>query len=152
MGNRLTSNQKKEYAKELYTNNARITLAEIAAKVGLTEETIARWIKKEGLEKLRRIQLASREDQLHNLYRQLAALNTHIDDKPPGEQFPDSKQADVLSKLACAIKGLEGEVNLAALLETGKGLASSARFWCSQMRTVCATPSSVTAKSLAVSP
>ena len=123
----LTIAQKKDWAKLLYTTDTRITIPEIAARVNLPEEILNDWVKDEGLEAMRYGELAGRDRQLRNLYSQLNALNEAINQKPYGARYPDSKQADVLSKISSSIKGLESEVNLAALLEAGKGFLNHVR-------------------------
>lgn len=127
MNQRLSLDQKKELAKMLYIKDNDITLAEVAAKVGLTEETLTRWAKQEGLQQLRESVLAGRDEQLRILNRQLVALNTAIEQKPPGARYPDSKQADILSKIAAAIKNLENEVNLTSAMEVGKAFITYVR-------------------------
>jgi transposase-like protein len=127
MNQRLSLDQKKELAKILYIKDSGMTLAEIAGKVGLTEETLRRWVKQEGLEQMRESELAGRAEQLRILNRQLNALNTAIEQKPPDARYPDSKQADILSKIAAAIKGLENEVNLTAAIDVGKAFITYVR-------------------------
>ena len=56
------------------------------------------------------------EEQLKNLYRQLAELNNAIMGKPEGERFPNAAEADTISKLSNAIKKLETEVGLADII------------------------------------
>lgn len=58
----------------------------------------------------------TREEQLKNLYRQLAELNNAIMGKPEGERFPNAAEADTISKLSNAIKKLETEVGLADII------------------------------------
>jgi transposase-like protein len=127
MNQRLSLDQKKELAKALYIKDSGITLAEVAARVGVSEQSLTRWAKQEGLQQLREGEFAGRSEQLRILNKQLAELNAAIDQKPPGARYPDSKQADILSKISRAIKSLENEVNFAALLETGKGFLNYVR-------------------------
>ena len=121
MAEKLTINQKKEWAKLLYTKDAGITQKEIAVKVEVSEKTIGNWVKDGGWEQMRQSLLLSRDEQLRNLNEQWNELNRAIKKKPAGERFPDSKEADILSKLSNAIKNLETEVNLTGAMDAGKG-------------------------------
>lgn len=111
----LTNGQKKEWAKTLYTKET-LTQAEIAERVGVSRVTVNNWINKENWEQLKASMTITREEQLKNLYRQLAELNGAIMDKPAGERFPSTAEADTISKLSNAIKKLETEVGLADII------------------------------------
>ena len=103
MADKLTINQKKEWAKLLFIKDANITQKEIATKVEVSERSISKWVNEDGWEQLRQSNLLSREEQLRNLNEQWNELNKAIKNKPKGERFPDSKEADILSKLSNAI-------------------------------------------------
>jgi hypothetical protein len=113
----LTIDQLKEFATLLYTKDNRITVIEIAGMVGVPEETIDEWVKQAGLDKQRAAELTRRQTQVYSIYAQLNAINTAIKQKPPGERYPDSKQADIISKLVATIRAIENEVSLAAVLD-----------------------------------
>ena len=127
MADKLTINHKKDYAKLLFIKDAGITQKEIAAKVEISEKTIGKWIKEEGWEQLRQSTLLSRDVQLQNLNEQWNELNRAIKKKPAGERFPDSKEADILSKLSNAIKNLETEIDLTGAMDAGKGFIQYVR-------------------------
>ena len=74
------------------------------------------WIGKGNWEQLKASITITREEQLKNLYRQLAELNNAIMGKPEGERFPNAAEADTISKLSNAIKKLETEVGLADII------------------------------------
>ena len=105
----LTNEQKKAWAKTLYTRET-LTQAEIAERVGVSRVTVNNWIGKGNWEQLKASITITREEQLKNLYRQLAEL------KPEGERFPNAAEADTISKLSNAIKKLETEVGLADII------------------------------------
>lgn len=105
----LTNEQKKAWAKTLYTRET-LTQAEIAERVGVSRVTVNNWIGKGNWEQLKASITITREEQLKNLYRQLAELNNAIMGKPEGERFPNAAEADTISKLSNAIKKLETEV------------------------------------------
>ena len=102
----LTNEQKKAWAKTLYTRET-LTQAEIAERVGVSRVTVNNWIGKGNWEQLKASITITREEQLKNLYRQLAELNNAIMGKP---------EADTISKLSNAIKKLETEVGLADII------------------------------------
>ena len=102
----LTNEQKKAWAKTLYTRET-LTQAEIAERVGVSRVTVNNWIGKGNWEQLKASITITREEQLKNLYRQLAELNNAIMGKPEGERFPNAAEADTISKLSNAIKKLE---------------------------------------------
>ena len=111
----LTNEQKKAWAKTLYTRET-LTQAEIAERVGVSRVTVNNWIGKGNWEQLKASITITREEQLKNLYRQLAELNNAIMGKPEGERFPNAAEADTISKLSNAIKKLETEVGLADII------------------------------------
>lgn len=106
----LTNEQKKAWAKTLYTRET-LTQAEIAERVGVSRVTVNNY-----WEQLKASITITREEQLKNLYRQLAELNNAIMGKPEGERFPNAAEADTISKLSNAIKKLETEVGLADII------------------------------------
>ncbi|MGL4520807.1 MAG: helix-turn-helix domain-containing protein [Phocaeicola sp.] len=111
MSTNISNTQKKELAKILYTKE-NLTQAEIAERVGTSRVTIGKWIKNENWEMLKVSITITKEEQLKNLYRQLAELNDVIAQRPVGERFPSAGEADTISKLANAIKKMETEVGL----------------------------------------
>ncbi len=111
----LTNAQKKDWAKMLYTKET-LTQAEIAERVGVSRITVNNWINKGNWEHLKVSVTITREEQLKNLYRQLAELNVSISERPQGERFPNTAEADTISKLSNAIKKMETEVGLADII------------------------------------
>ena len=99
--------QEREYARILYVNE-RITFKEIAERTGVTEKTIGKWAELDNWAKLRKSLLTTKEAQLVHWYNQLEAMNENIAkrDLP----VPDSKEADVMSKITSNIQRLETEI------------------------------------------
>ena len=58
----------------------------------------------------------TREEQVANLYRQVAEINRKIADKPEGERFASNAEADILGKLSAAIKKMETDVGIADII------------------------------------
>ena len=111
MNKALTNTQKKEWAQLLYCKES-LTQAEIAERVGVSRVTVNNWINKGNWEMLKVSITITKEEQLKNLYRQLTELNDSISKRKAGERFPNAKDADVIAKLAAAIKALETEIGL----------------------------------------
>lgn len=111
----LTNEQKKDWAKMLYTKET-LTQAEIAERVGVSRVTVNNWINKGNWEQLKTSVTMTREEQLKNQYRQLAELNEAISKKPIGQRYPNTAEADTISKITNAIKKMETEVGLSDII------------------------------------
>ena len=114
----LTSQQKKDYARTLYLKD-NLTQQGIADKVGVSRQTIIRWMAAGQWEKLKVGITLGREQQIANLHRQVMELNNLILSRPEGERFANPAEADTLGKLAAAIKKMETEVGIADLVNVG---------------------------------
>lgn len=114
----LTNQQKKAWAKTLFLKE-NLTIIEIAERVGASRQTISRWIKVEKWETLKTSLTLTREEQIAMLYRQVAEINKSIAERPEGERFATSKEADVLGKLASAINKMESDVGIKDICEVG---------------------------------
>lgn len=111
-----TIEEKKAYAKILYTReqlNGKI----VAARVGVAEKTISKWVNEGKWRDLRNRLLVSKENQINLLYGQLEQLNRAIQENDNG--YPDTKQADIQVKVTAAIRSLETDMNIADLVEAG---------------------------------
>lgn len=111
----MTKQQRKDYAKILYTTE-RLTQEEIAERVGVTRATVNRWINGEHWEELRTSLTITKEEQLKNIYKQLANLNDDISKREEGKRFATSTEADTLVKYASAIQKLENDVGLSDVI------------------------------------
>lgn len=110
-----TIKQKKELAKLLFLKE-NLTQKEIAQKSGVSEVTISKWIKNEKWENLKTSLSITREEQLANLYRQIAAINEVIAGREDGKRFPNAKEADSINKIAGAIEKMERDTGLADII------------------------------------
>ena len=111
----LTTTQKKEWAKTLYLKE-NLTQQEIADRVGVTRVTVNSWINKEKWEEQKTGITLTREEQVANLYRQVAEINRAIADRPVGERYANSKEADILGKLSSSIEKMEKDVGIADII------------------------------------
>jgi transcriptional regulator with XRE-family HTH domain len=105
---RMTNQQKKEWAKLLYTKEQMLQ-KEIAEKVGVTPKTVSKWVTTEMWDKLRISLSVTREEQLSHLYSHLSEINASIASREDGERFPNAKEADTITKLSSSIDKLERE-------------------------------------------
>jgi transcriptional regulator with XRE-family HTH domain len=113
----LSRSQKQELAQLLYTRGD-LSQKEVAAKVGVSEATMSKWAKADGgaWGSLRLLASRAVDAQLVSLGRQLDELNAAIAAREPGSRYPTSKEADILGKLAAAIKKLKNEVDAGDIL------------------------------------
>jgi DNA-binding transcriptional regulator LsrR (DeoR family) len=105
--------EKQEWAKTLYLSE-NLTQQEISDKIGVSRNTINRWIKNGKWEDLKTSFTVTREQQLQRLYLQIAEINKVIAGRE--RKYPDSKEADMISKLAVAIDKLERESSLSDII------------------------------------
>ena len=114
----LTIKQKKEWAAMLYLKE-NLTQAEIAEKVGVSKVTMHKWVKGEKWEERKAGITLTREEQIKNLYRQVAEINDVIAGREKGKRFATTGEADTLSKLSGAIKKMETETGIADIISVG---------------------------------
>ena len=108
----LTNHQKMECAKTLYLRE-NLTQQEIADRVGCSRVTVSNWVRAGKWEEQKVGITLTRQEQVGNLYRQVAEINRSIANRPEGERFATSKEADILGKLAAAISKMEQEIGIA---------------------------------------
>jgi len=112
----LTLTKKREWAKLLYIQSNK-TQKEIANTVGITEKTLGNWIKKEKWEELKAIDTITKIKERKRLLMQINELNNKIETREPGNKFPDSKEADVLSKLSATVNNLDSNTPLNVIID-----------------------------------
>ena len=116
----LTNAQKKEWAKTLYLKE-NLTQQEIADRVGVSRVSVSNWVRAGKWEEQKAGLTLTRQEQVANLYRQVAEINKAIAERPEGERFPSSKEADILGKLSAAIRNMEQEVGIADIISVLTG-------------------------------
>lgn len=116
----LTNAQKKEWAKTLYLRE-NLTQQEIADRVGVSRVTVSNWVRSGKWEEQKVGITLTRQEQVGNLYRQVAEINRCIASRDEGERFATSKEADILGKLAAAISKMEQEVGIADIISVLTG-------------------------------
>jgi len=85
---------------------------EIAEKIGVSTVSVNRWSRDDHWENLKKNLVNSKNERLSELYNELAAFNAMIKERPEGERFPNSKEADVRRKLIRDIADLERKYNI----------------------------------------
>lgn len=118
MATELSIAQKKEYASVLYLKD-NLTQQEIADKVGVSRQTLSKWIKAEKWEERKVGVTLTREEQIANLHRQVAEINKVIMEREAGKRFSTPAEADTLGKLAAAIRKMESDVGIADIISVG---------------------------------
>ena len=98
------------------------TTGEFAKLCGVSKQTLCKWVKTEKWEELKASVSLTREEQLANLYRQVAEINKAIAGREEGERFATSKEADTINKLAAAIEKMEKETGIADIISVSKGI------------------------------
>nr|DAG14049.1 MAG TPA: Transcriptional regulator, contains sigma factor-related N-terminal domain [Caudoviricetes sp.] len=114
----LTNQQKKDYARMLYLKE-NLTQQEIAERVGVSRQTLSRWMGAGKWEEMKTGLTLTREQQIGELHRQVAEINRVIREREPGKRFATPAEADTLGKLAATIKKLETDVGISDLISVG---------------------------------
>lgn len=109
----LTIKERKEWAKTVYIAEATITQKALAVRVGVSENTIGKWIKENNWENLRINLTLTREEQYQCILLELKQLNESIALKPEGQRYADAKQADARRKMIKDLKDLETKASIA---------------------------------------
>jgi transcriptional regulator with XRE-family HTH domain len=112
----MTNDQKMEFAKLLFVRE-RLTQKEVAERVGVSEQTMSKWVRTNGWERLRRSLLTTKQEQIAMLYDQLDAINQAISQRK--ERVANNKEADVISKLTAAIRNMETDISIGEVVECG---------------------------------
>jgi transposase len=110
----------KQYLAKVLFTTQKLEQKIVAKKVGISEQTMSKWVNEFGWKVLRNRLLVGKEEVLTNLYEQLEELNTHIKEKPKGERYGNNKEADVLIKLTASIRNLETELAIADIVGAGQ--------------------------------
>lgn len=117
----LKKTEKQDYAKMLYLDaSQKLTIKEIAERVGVRPGTVSAWIKKGTWDKLRKSLLVTRQVIITNWYDQIERLNDAIGIRD--EPWPTGTEANTLAQLATNIKKLETETSIAEIFEVGTSL------------------------------
>lgn len=107
--------QKKDYAQLLFVRE-RLTQKEVAQRVDVSEQTMVKWVREGGWDRLRKSLLVTKQQQIGVLYDQLETLTALTANRTPA--ILTNKEADLLIKYTNSIKALETELSLGEIVET----------------------------------
>lgn len=119
--------RKYDHAKLLYTVEGVTVQKELAERVGVSPQTINKWVQNEAWESYRASVIITKEAELSRLYMQVTELNDFIMQKPQGQRFANSKEADAMVKLTGAIRQLETDTSVADTIEVLKNFINNIR-------------------------
>lgn len=120
--------QKKEHAKLLYTVEGLTVGKELAERVGVSPQTISKWINSEDWEMIRASLIMTREAELRRLYRRLTFLNDTIEEREENEKKPiTNSEADTLVKISASIKNMETDVSVSEAIQVLKDFINAVR-------------------------
>ncbi|MFV0403652.1 MAG: DDE transposase family protein [Bacteroides graminisolvens] len=117
MSNSLTNQQKKDWAKMLFMQG-QMQVQDIATKVDVSRQSLSRWIKDGNWELMRAAMSTTREDQIRNLYMQMAEINRVISERD--SKFASPAEADTINKISNAIQKMEGDYGIADIISVSK--------------------------------
>lgn len=109
-----------EYAKMLYIDtNQKLTIKEIAERVGVRPNTVSKWINQGEWDKLRKSLMVTRQKMIADLYDQLEWLNNDI--KTRDVKVATSSESNTIAVITTSIKRLETETSIAEIYEVATG-------------------------------
>lgn len=114
----LTSKQKREWARILYLRE-NMTQQEIAEKIGSSRVSVSKWIREGKWEEMKVGLTLTKDEQIQNIYRQIADMNEAIASRPEGQRYATPAEADTIGKLSSAVKKLEGDIGIADIVSVG---------------------------------
>ena len=113
MKDELTWQERREYAKYLYTKDGK-SIADVSLEVNVTEAAVRSWIADGAWDSIKRSHLISREKLLDDYYSVLEAMQEKLRDDP------SPKNIDNIVKYTAAIKNLEEEITLSQIIEVAE--------------------------------
>ncbi|MBS6650636.1 DUF1804 family protein [Alistipes putredinis] len=116
--NTISRQQQKEFARTLYLRE-NLTQAEIAERVGVSRQTVIRWVGAEKWDELKASISMTAEEQIRNLQRQVIEINNSILNRESGNRYANAKEADTIVKLTTAINKLQTEAGIHEIVGVG---------------------------------
>lgn len=122
----MTRKQQKEYAQLLYTKED-LTQEEIAARTGVSRQTVNKWIKDGKWAELKIGFTMTREKQILNFSQQITELNNKIAKREEGERHPTKPEVDIITQLTNAVEKLERDLGIKDCITYGRRVVNHAR-------------------------
>ena len=116
--NTISRQQQKEFARTLYLRE-NLTQAEIAERVGVSRQTVIRWVGAEKWDELKASISMTEEEKIRNLQRQVIEINNSILNRESGNRYANAKEADTIVKLTTAINKLQTEAGIHEIVGVG---------------------------------
>lgn len=110
----------KQYLAKILFTSQKLDQKAVAQKVGISENTMSKWVNDFRWKDLRNRLLVGKEEMLNDFYEELAELNETIRSREKGKRYSNNKEADTKVKLTAAIRNLETELAIADLVASGK--------------------------------
>ena len=122
-------NNNREIGKALFLSG--YSQRDIAARVGVSENTVGRWAKDGHWDELREAQRTSKPSVLKDLYAELAEMNRVIQGREDGHRFATKDEALTRSRLVKNIADLEQRYSLGNAVDMGRDFCSFVGTGCS---------------------
>jgi len=116
MKGELSYDQKREWARSLFTKED-ISPQDIALRIAADEVIVRSWIKDGRWQEIKRSLLTSKAIQLEYFYK---ALETITGRAGAGPTMDNLKEVDLIVKYTAAIKNLESETGMAAIVQVAE--------------------------------
>ncbi len=115
MNEELTNEQRKEWAKHLYTRETK-GFRHIAELVGVDEAQLRQWVAEGSWDAIKKTLPTSKEYQLEQLYELLGKITEKINNSDD----PNPKDVDLVVKYTAAIKNLDTETSIQQIVDVAK--------------------------------
>lgn len=92
----------------------------ISEITGISEVSISKWKKEMKWEEERRVAIMGPDKQMRRIMRIYDAMLTTIESRPTPNNVPNSKEADILNKMADTVKKLTSDLTFFVKAEVGK--------------------------------
>jgi len=111
--------RKKRLAFTLYVDNG-LDQKVIADITGISENSISKWKREGEWDDERRMNLLGPDKQMRRIIKMYDTLLTQIEERDAPKNVPDSKESDILNKLADSVKKLQTDLTMFMKTEVGK--------------------------------
>jgi len=107
--------KKKELAQKLYVSSYFATQKELAEYLETSEQTISKWVKAGKWEELKESYLATVNEEIINVKRQLRALRENMEAE--GRPHYNNSEIDIYSKLTASLRSLKTRIGLEDVID-----------------------------------
>lgn len=113
-GRKIENNQKKIIAHDYY--KAGYSQIEISQKIGISQQTLSRWVKEGSWKQERTSITQTRQELLKQYHDQLSELNHSINTRDKGKRIPTKPEADIMTQLINAMQKLENDASVSEII------------------------------------